>query len=290
MATAMMKPGEEKQMTQPTFAQAQQMLRGGLAKTMRDVAAGYAIPLAWIHAEAGRPVMPSNGSAFLLDAGQGPFLTTARHVYRGFLAAKAEHSDTVCVVGQTRIALQERLRAQDRAHDVATFDVTAEEVADLKRYRKIPLTGSQQTWPPPPPLVDHGVFFVGFTGQQRTLLPYHGNSVVEVEFGAYTALAVASSVSTTSITMHFEHEPDFDVGERNVMPTQENIGGCSGAPVLTFVEERRVFTWRLGGIVTEAGQGFVKAARADCLNADGTINAHPDPAAYRTDRSPQGTE
>ena len=115
------------------------MLRDGLAETMRGVAAGYAIPLAWIHAEAGRPVMPSNGSAFLLDAGQGTFLTTARHVYNGFLAAKAEHSDTVCVVGQTRIALQERLRAQDKAHDVATFDVTADEVADLKRYKKMML-------------------------------------------------------------------------------------------------------------------------------------------------------
>jgi hypothetical protein len=78
----------------------------------------------------------------------------------------------------------------------------------------------------------------------------------------------------------FEHEQTFDDGLRALMPTRENMGGCSGAPILTFVEQRGVFSWRLGGIVTEAGDGLIKAARADCINANGTLNAYPDPGVY----------
>jgi hypothetical protein len=68
------------------------------------------------------------------------------------------------------------------------------------------------------------------------------------------------------------------------MPTRDNMGGCNEAPILTFVQERGVFSWRLGGVVNEAADGLVKAARADCINPDGTLNAHPDPQAYRRDR------
>jgi hypothetical protein len=58
------------------------------------------------------------------------------------------------------------------------------------------------------------------------------------------------------------------------------MGGCSGAPLLAFVEQRGVFSWRLGGIIYESGSMIVKAARADCLNPDGTLNAYPDPMEY----------
>lgn len=260
-------------------------MRGGLATAMREVAASYSAPLAWIYAENRLPVIPSNGSAFLLDCGYGPFLVTAAHVYAGFKTALAAHSDAKAIVGETIIPLDERLIATDRAHDVATFRVTAEEVASLHRYGKVPLTGSQVSWPPEPPLVDHGVFFVGFPGDQRRLLSYTRGKV-HVEFGAYTALAAASSVSATGISLLFEHEQTFDSGLRLLMPTRDNMGGCSGAPILTFVEERGLFTWRLGGVVNEAVDGVIKAARADCLNSDGSINAHPDQRAYRTDRNP----
>lgn len=63
------------------------------------------------------------------------------------------------------------------------------------------------------------------------------------------------------------------------------MGGCSGAPLLTFVEHRSVFSWRLGGVIYESESMFVKAARADCLNPDGTINRYPNPMEYaRLDR------
>jgi hypothetical protein len=73
----------------------------------------------------------------------------------------------------------------------------------------------------------------------------------------------------------------LDVGLRPAIPSDWALGGCSGAPLLTFVEQRGVFSWRLGGIIYESSSLILKASRADCLNTDATINRYPDPMAYR---------
>lgn len=258
------------------------MMRGGLAKAMRDIAASYVMPLCWITARDRKPFILDNGSAFLLDCGTGPFLVTANHVYRGFLEAKVEHPDTVCIVGDVRFDLAARHIASDPVYDVATFRVDQDEIDKLAHYAsgKLVLTGSQTSWPPPPPAIDRGVFFVGFPGDGREMRPYRGNSLVEIDWVGYTALAVASGVSDTDITLVFDHEHDFDAGLRPSVPSDWALGGCSGAPLLTFVEQRGIFSWRLGGIIYESSSLILKASRADCLNPDGTLNRYPDPMAY----------
>lgn len=88
-------------------------------------------------------------------------------------------------------------------------------------------------------------------------------------------------MSETDITLVLEHDEEFDVGRRPTVPDDWALGGCSGAPLLTFVEERGVFSWRLGGIIYKSNGLLLKASRADCLKPDGTINPFPDPMAYR---------
>ena len=268
---------------QPTRDEAIAMMRGGLAAVMRDIAAGYVIPLFWIIAQGGRPVILDNGSAFLLDYGTAPFLVTANHVYLGFLDAKQEHADAVSVVGDVQFDLAERMIAADRPYDVATFRVMADEVERLKKYAngKQVLIGNQVTWPPDPPQLERGVFFVGFPGDGREIRPYRGGGKVEIDWDAYTALAIANSVSETGITLVFHHDPELDVAMRSAVPSDWALGGCSGSPLLTFVEERGVFSWRLGEIVYKSSSLFLKASRADCLNPDGTISRYPNPMAYQ---------
>lgn len=266
---------------QPSREEATRLLRGGLADAFKDIAARYVIPICWIVAQDGRPLIVDSGSAFLLDCGQGPFLVTADHVYRGFRAARARHADAVCILGEIRFDLEGRRIASDSAYDVATFRVTAEEVCALASYAngKMVLTDSQSNWPPAPPQIERSVFFVGFPGDARAMRPYRGGGLVEVDWTGYTALAVANGVSCTDITLIFEH--DFDIGARPAAPDDWALGGCSGAPLLTFVEHNGVFSWRLGGIIYEAGRLILKASRSDCLNPDGTVNPYPDLMAYR---------
>lgn len=269
--------------SQPSREEAIRLMRGGLAKVMRDIAASYVIPIFWITAKDRKPVILDNGSAFLLDCGIEPFLVTANHVYQGFRAAKTKHPDVVCIVGELRFDLIDRAIASDPAYDVATFRITHDEIEQLSRYTngKSVLTGSQKSWPPSPPQIDRGVFFVGFPGDGREMRPYRGGSLVEIDWVGYTALAVASSVSSTDITLVFDHDYNFDVGLRPAVPSDWALGGCSGAPLLAFIEQHGVFSWRLGGIIYESSRFILKASRTDCLNPDGTINRYPNPMAYR---------
>lgn len=281
---------------QPTRDEAIAMMKDGLAQAFKDVTALYVMPLCWVHAEKPdakfkRPVIADNGSAFLLDCGKGPFLVTANHVFEGYLAARNQRADTVCVIWQTTFPLHDRLIAADAVHDVATFRVTPEEIEAFRLTGKFPLKGITGKWPPPAPQVERGMFFSGFPGDGRTLLPYTGT--VEVDWHGYTSLTTAKSVSPTGITLVIEHNPEWDTGTRPTAPPEWALGGCSGAPLLTFIQGT-IYGWELGGVIYECdsklfyGEGdtspkgnyIVKASRADCINPDGSINRHPDPQAY----------
>jgi hypothetical protein len=222
----------------------------------------------------------------MIDAGSGPFLVTAQHVYSEYCTARAARADTVCMLGDlVRFPLERRLIASDPVYDVATFEVTPEEVESFRRDGKFVLTGSQQSWPPNPPETERGVFLVGFPGDGRHMRPYRGGGLVEVDWTGYTALAIATSVSATGITLLLEHDTEYDVSERAAVPPDWALGGCSGAPLLTLVDYNNVYSWRLGGIIYESSETIVKVSRADCLNPDATLNSYPDPMAYTNRRS-----
>jgi hypothetical protein len=259
------------------------LLKAGFGRALCEAAAQYAMPICWIAAEKRKPLILANGSAFMLDAGQGPMLVTADHVFEDFLASRAVRPDAVCVLGEVvRFPLEERLLARDPVHDVATFRLTAADVEEHRRTSvpKVVLTGSQTSWPPNPPEMERGVFFVGFPGDGRSMRLYRGGGVVEIDWEGYSALAIASSVSDTGITLVLEHDPELDISHRPTVPKGMAMGGCSGAPLLTLVRSEGVTTWRLGGIINEASSTIVKASRADCIKPDGTLNPHPDPNAY----------
>ncbi len=106
-----------------------------------------------------------------------------------------------------KFPLHERLRSHDPLYDVATFNILPTEVELLRTHGKVVLTGSQAAWPPAPPQQGRGVFFVGFPGGGRQLRPYRGGGLVEVNWEGYTALAIATSVSDTGITVHYRAKP-----------------------------------------------------------------------------------
>lgn len=271
---------------QPSREEAIALLKGGLGEALVNAAANYVMPIYWVAAQDGRPHIPGNGSAFLLDAGQGPFLVTAGHVFEGYRRYRENHPDAACIVGELRFDLEQCKIAHDQAYDVSTFKVTSGQVAQWRDEGKCALTGSQSSRPPPSPQVGRGMFLVGFPGDGRRLRPYREKSIVEVDWVGYSVLCIAESVSASGITLVLDHQYSIDIGARREPPADWALGGCSGAPILTFVEHSGVFTWRLAGIVRvggpmcEDGPRILKASRADCLNPDATINPFPDPMVY----------
>jgi hypothetical protein len=269
-------------MPDPTIEESIALLRRGFDLALQSVASQYVLPICWVTSKNGRPAILGSGAAFVLDAGEGAFGVSAYHVYEEYCAALAERADTVCLLHEMKFPLHERIRSHDPLYDVATFNISSAEIEFLRRHGKVVLTGSQTSWPPAPPQLGRGVFFVGFPGDGRCMRPYRGGGLVEIAWEGYTALAIATSISETGISVHLEHQPESDIGRRRRIPPDWALGGCSGAPLLTLVDYVGIYSWRLGGVIYESSETIIKASRADAINADGTLNAYPDPNAYIT--------
>jgi len=126
---------------QPLREEAIALLKGGLGNALVNVAANFVMPVLWVAAQDDRPLISGNGSAFLLDAGEGPFLVTAGHVFEGYRRCRENHQNAACIVGDLRFDIEQREIAYDQAYDVATFKVTSSEVAQSRDQGKFALTG-----------------------------------------------------------------------------------------------------------------------------------------------------
>ena len=157
----------------------------------------------------------------------------------------------------------ERIIDRDSALDLATLLILEDEVRQIDKwiYRRAP-----DRWPPAPPEGGKGVFFAGFPGIHRSRFP-DGT----FEFGIYTGLGVATSVSEDKIIYQYERQHFVDVLGLGIPPENEWLGGLSGAPLWTVTS----FGWRLGGIIYQwsTDYEFLYARRPDFIHADGQI--HP---------------
>lgn len=237
---------------------------------MRAIAASYVAPIFWeVDADEGGLGL-RNGTMFFLDAGEGVIAVTAAHVYRGYLDAKERCPQTYCQLGNMRFDPEDRLIAcqqdADREPDIATFRVSPENVGRLGKQF---LTGQQKAWPPSPPEEGNGVFFAGFPGRDR-----HVVGTQEVSFGVFHALLVATSVSDRAILCHVDEENLIETPwNPRQAPANFDARGISGAPLITLVYDKGVWSWRLAGVIYKApeGGGMLVAARADFIRPDGSL-------------------
>ncbi len=119
------------------------------------------------------------------------------------------------------------------------------------------------------PQTGKGVFFAGFPGLARRRL-----SERAIENGIFTALTVADNVTGREISGHFDRERQVDKPGRPTAPEGYDIGGVSGAPLVTMVDSANLCYWRLGGVMTAFSTSLeiFYATRADFINADGTLS------------------
>jgi hypothetical protein len=137
--------------------------------------------------------------------------------------------------------------------------IATEEIAAM---RKTVLTGYQKEWPPAPPEQDCGVSYCGFPGGGTIWL-----SLQEISFGAVPGTGVASSVSETDVSSLIEREHLMDVLGTGLPPENYDFGGMSGGPMLTLVEDRRLRSWRLAGVIYNSQRvGWTQASRLPTMS------------------------
>jgi hypothetical protein len=120
------------------------------------------------------------------------------------------------------------------------------------------------------PQMGKGAFFAGFPGVARRRLNEH-----EIENGIFTALTVADNVTDREISGHFDRDQQVDKRGRPTAPEGYDIGGVSGAPLVTIVDSANLHYWQLGGVMTEFNASFeiFYATRADFILPDGTLKS-----------------
>lgn len=251
----------------PTLEEAQNLAAGDFGSVFSKIAPLYATVLYWtVEMGAYGPNNKlRNGTTFFVDCGKGVFGVTAGHVYDEFI--KYAESGIRCQIGQSSqlFDLRERLIARGKRVDIATYRVATTEIS---LTGATVLTGWQREWPPKPPQVDKGVLFAGFPGVERKI-----TGPRQLEFGIYSGLGVASSVSDRDISCVIEREYMVPTKDFSLPPPGYDLAGMSGGPMLAVVQNE-IMGWRLAGVIYECGRNLleiVKAARADYIREDGTI-------------------
>lgn len=249
------------------------LLAGNFGRELHKTACAYAHPLFWaLRGDECLWKIEANGTAFALDCGKRPFLVTAAHVYEGYLADLERYGERVFgSLGSIPFRMEKRLIAclGSKTLDVATFEVTAEEIAESG---KNVLVGGQTSWPPDPVREGEGVLFAGFPGSERI----EQQADMECNFGLYSAITPVSSVSERHFGCAFDRSEWLDTMGHGIPEEGYDLGGISGCPVLALKESPEgVISWSLAGVgynATSALGEIFLAHHARAINPDGTLN------------------
>lgn len=246
--------------------EAEALIHGRFGEALAHTASQYIAPIWW---EKNKPQSVNdinNGTIFFLNTGERVFAVTANHVYEEFCKAKKYNQQTFCKIGNLNFDPIKQLIDQSSKYDIATFNITKQEVTKIG---SLILTGSQKTWPPKPPEEGKGVFFAGFPKNER-LNPDDKT----INFGAGVVLCIATNVTSHSLMCQLESEHTIPMNGTVIPIDDYFFGGISGAPVLTLVQNHAT-SWRLGGVIsqeTQKGTKLIFATLANVIHADGTLD------------------
>jgi hypothetical protein len=247
------------------------VLSGGLGRNINRSGLQFAIPLWWLFTDSSNTIALRNGSASLVDLGQGAFVATAAHVFREYCSAKLTAAGIGCQLGCLLFDPEARLISCHDDLDIATFRITTEEVAQIG---KAVATSGPPQWEPLSPASGDFAFFAGFPAQSRGMTPA-GNFAT----APYFATLPVTSVTDRQISCRFDREKMIDFSGSGLPPVGYDIGGVSGGPMLfpTLVHEGNIegIVWRFGGVIVQASTGSmfeqVVAVQAHHIQADGRI-------------------
>lgn len=258
--------------------EARAIMSGGLGRAELKFVASLTAPLFWVIKQPSGELKVRNGTAFFLDAGEGPFGVTAAHVIDGYECDRAASHVVAVQLGDLQIDLIDSLIDSDLYIDIATFRVTPEQI---KMLGKTALRGHQREWPPAPPLEGRGINFAGYPGTETLFATPR-----EFNFGIAAGGGVASSVSEVDVSAQIEREHLIPLLGAGVPPENYDFGGISGGPMLAMVEVGGLRIWSLAGVVYQgpntsddeaeaiAGLEVIRARRAKFILPNGLLNRH----------------
>jgi hypothetical protein len=248
-----------------------EVMAGGLGVRLLEEGLSYVMPIFWLGVDEEAGTKLTNGTAFLIDCGQGVFAVTAAHVHTAYRDGKRGATDVACQIGDMLFDPEAHLidcDVRDGGCDIATFRLSPEDVAKIN---KPVLRSRPGEWPPRPADVGNFAFFAGYPGVSRDMSP-GGHYFAAAPYRAVTPI---TTINERQITCRYDRDHMLDLGGQGLPPIGHDIRGVSGAPLLIPTLEARGIRWRVGGVIVEAAPGElfeqVVAVRADYILPDGRL-------------------
>lgn len=189
----------------------------------REFIASCCVPIFWWATNQPGCNVLANGTITLIQTPTKVLGVTADHVVAECLEAFEAGNVCVQVADTSAHDLKARVIARSAELDLATLEFGGL-IERLGWPDKQPL----RSWPLIPPQENRGIMIGGYPGIERRV-----DGPKEVNFGIFTALAVARTVSEDQISCLFEREFMIDSGPIQTLPPNTDLGGISGGPVIT---------------------------------------------------------
>lgn len=250
---------------------AMELMRGPLAEVYRGILRDSCAPLFWYRGRGQNRSILHNGTVTFLQTPQCLLGVTAAHVLRAYFRDAAEGGVTLQLWDAELSDLEARVISlpQPGSTDIATFRVDERILKDLGK-QITPLS----SWPPRAPQEGRGIMLAGYPGTERR------ERSLAIDFGLFTAIVIARTVSDRQITWLVEPEEQVPGAAVPPPPPRYGLGGISGGPLITWIESRNyVASYALGGIISEhpdySENDFsierVVACRADLITTAGRV-------------------
>lgn len=250
---------------------AKELLEGDLADVCRNILKGCCVPIYWFQCDVKNPEILHNGTLTLLKTPKLILGITAAHVLRAYHEDNKVKNISLQLFNEVTDNLIDSVIDISDKYDLATIAIDEKLLGRLGKAIT-PLEG----WPPKPPQEGRGIMIAGYPGIER-MQP----EAFKIDFGLFTALVIARTVTQTQITWLLEPEHQLENAKIKPPPPYYNLGGVSGGPLISWFETENFVThFCLSGIVTEhpdyekndfAIERLV-AIRADLIRDDGTIS------------------
>lgn len=194
-------------------------MTGPLGDVVRDILKGCCVPVFWFQRDRQNPAVLHNASMTLVTTSKSTFGVTAAHVVRTFVKHRRDQRVRLQIFDAVVDDFPDRAIAISDRLDLATIGLGSGVLSQLGKD-VVPL----RTWPPLPPEPGRGIMLAGYPGKER-----QNSAPLEVDFGLFTALGIARSVSDEQITWAIDRDHGVDAPSIPTLPRNFDLGGISGA-------------------------------------------------------------
>jgi hypothetical protein len=219
---------------------AKELLAGDLGDVYRGILAGCCVPIYWFKLGTKDFAITHNGTLTIAQTPKRLLGVTAAHVLRQYESDLKEGALRLQLMNEVVDDLLARVIDVSDTLDIATFALDDDLV---KRLGKTPLG----VWPPKSPQEDKGIMIAGYPAVERI-----ESKDFTVNFGLFTAIGVARTVTEKQVTWLMEREFQLAKTKIPAPPPEYELGGVSGGPLISWFESENFVTHHcLSGIVIE---------------------------------------